>query len=103
MSRNKTFSQKYPHNIGNHIVRKKGEYYIILYHLERNSIKVKVGQKIHVGQFLGIVGNSGLTPRPHMHIQVSKAKDGLYWQGEGVPIVFNGYFYPVKNRIIKIR
>ena len=102
INNNKPFSKKYPYNVGNHIVIKKGEYYIVIGHLEKNSIKVKVGEKVQIGQFLGSVGNSGLTPRPHIHMQVSKASDEFYWQGEGVPIIFNGYFYPVKNKIIKI-
>lgn len=91
-----------PYNLGNCVVIKKGDYYIIMGHMERGSILVQEGDSVHIGDKIGLVGNSGLTPRPHLHMQVSKCKDGNYWFAEGVPIVFNQTFYPVKNRITTI-
>jgi len=40
----------------------------VLYgHLQQNSVKVKVGQKVTTGQLLGKVGNSGASGMPHLH------------------------------------
>jgi len=36
-------------------------------HLQQNSVKVKVGQKVTAGQVLGRVGNSGASGMPHLH------------------------------------
>ena len=96
------FSGKYPYNVGNRVVLKIDNYYIVMGHLEKDSITVKEGERVKSGQQLGIIGNSGLTPRPHLHMQVSECKDGQYWQGESIPIFFNDLHYPFKNKVIKV-
>lgn len=96
------FSGKYPYNVGNRIILKIDNYYIVMGHLAKDSIAVKVGDRVKSGKQLAIIGNSGLTPRPHLHMQVSKCEDGQYWQGKGVPIFFNDLYYPIKNKIIKV-
>lgn len=96
------FSGKYPYNVGNRIILKKDNYYIVMGHLAKDSITVKVGDMVKSGQQLALIGNGGLTPRPHLHIQVSKCEDGEYWKAEGVPIFFNELYYPIKNKIIKV-
>jgi hypothetical protein len=95
------FSGKYPYNVGNRIVLKKNNYYIVMGHLAKDSITVKLGDVVNVGQQLAIIGNGGFSPRPHLHMQVSKCEDGQYWKAEGVSIYFNEVFYPTKNKIIK--
>lgn len=96
------FSKVYPYNVGNCVVLKTNNYYIVMGHLARGSIKVKVRDEVKVGQLLALTGNCGLTPRPHLHMQVSECEDGEYWQGKGIPIYFNNLCYPVKNKIIKV-
>jgi Membrane proteins related to metalloendopeptidases len=93
---------KLPYNVGNYVVIKNEDYYVIMGHMEQGSILIKEGDYIHVGDKIGLVGNSGLTPRSHLHLQVSKCKDGNYWTAEGVPVLFNQKFYPVKNRVINV-
>lgn len=96
------FSAKYPYNVGNRIILKVDNYYIVMGHLAKDSITVRVGDKIKSGQTLAKIGNSGLTPRPHLHMQVSRCDDGYYWQGASVPIFFNDSYYPIKNKIVKV-
>ncbi len=93
---------KLPYNLGNYVVIKNQDYYVIMGHMEKESILIKEGDYIHSGDIIGLIGNSGLTPRPHLHLQVSKCKDGNYWSAEGVPVLFNQNFYPVKNSVIKV-
>nr|WP_318038348.1 M23 family metallopeptidase [Clostridium estertheticum] len=102
MEDNIPFGGKYPYNVGNRVILKIDNYYIVMGHLEKDSITVKVGDDVKPGQRLAIIGNSGLTPRPHLHMQVSKCEDGQYWKGKSVPILFNGLYYPIKNKIIKV-
>lgn len=97
------FSRNFPYNVGNNIVVKNENYYIVMGHLEKGSILVEKGETVKTGQLIGIIGNSGLTPRPHLHIQVSKCDDGFYWSGEGVPVIFDDDFYPVKNKVITVQ
>jgi len=57
-------------------------------HLQPGSIRVKVGQRVHVGEALGKVGNSGTAMGPHIHFQVS-TQPGL--RGEGLPFTFRSF------------
>lgn len=58
-------------NWGNTIVIKHTEYlYSKLSHLKPNSIEVKVGQKVRLGELIAKCGNSGNSPYPHLHFQI---------------------------------
>jgi murein DD-endopeptidase MepM/ murein hydrolase activator NlpD len=37
-------------------------------HLQPGSVRVRVGQRVRTGQQLGLVGNSGNTSGPHLHL-----------------------------------
>ncbi|OKS89164.1 urea transporter [Mucilaginibacter polytrichastri] len=39
-------------------------------HLKKNSIKVKPGSVVKQGDLLGLCGNSGRSPEPHLHFQI---------------------------------
>jgi hypothetical protein len=67
----------YPTNIaldkadGNSIILELGEKRYALYaHLQPGSIKVHRGEKVHPGQVLGLVGDTGNSVVPHLHFQV---------------------------------
>ncbi len=71
---------------------------VYLAHLRNGSVRVDAGEWVETGQRLGLVGNSGNTTEPHLHIH---AEQGPY-TGEGkagVPIRFNGRFL-VRNSVI---
>jgi urea transporter len=58
-------------NWGNTIVIKHAEYlFTKVSHLKKNSTKVKVGDKVKQGDIIGLCGNSGRSPEPHLHFQV---------------------------------
>ena len=58
------------HNWGNTIVIKHTEYlYSKLSHLQPGSLKVKKGEFVKAGQAIGLCGNSGRSPYPHLHLQ----------------------------------
>lgn len=100
---NRPFSRDYPYNVGNHIVfRGEGDVYIIMGHLKAGTLKVKPGMSIEAGTLLGLIGSSGLSPRPHIHMQAVRAENGDYWAGQGIPMVFEGKF-PYKNRCFVAR
>lgn len=44
--------------------------YVLLAHLQKNSVKVKEGQRVRPGDRLAKCGNSGRSPQPHLHLQV---------------------------------
>ena len=45
-------------------------YYVLLAHLKRGSPAVYAGQRVFRGTHLGLCGNSGRSPVPHLHLQV---------------------------------
>jgi len=57
-------------------IKHKGGWVTQYCHLRRNSIKIEKGDKVHAGDLLGLVGNSGLTMYPHLHFQVEYIAPG---------------------------
>ena len=45
-------------------------FYVELSHFARESIRVKEGDWVERGTLLGLCGNSGYSPQPHIHLQV---------------------------------
>ncbi len=45
-------------------------FYVELSHFSQSSIRVKEGDWVEIGTLLGLCGNSGYSPQPHIHIQV---------------------------------
>jgi urea transporter len=45
-------------------------YYVELSHLKQKSITYQAGEQVQVGSVLGLCGNSGYSPQPHLHMQV---------------------------------
>jgi urea transporter len=57
-------------NWGNTIIIEHSPFlYSQLSHLKKDSIKVKEGDFVKKGQVLALVGNSGRSPYPHLHMQ----------------------------------
>ncbi|WP_461610683.1 M23 family metallopeptidase [Cytobacillus kochii] len=65
---------------------------VLLAHMQEGSVRVQSGDRVEVGEPIGLVGNSGNTSEPHLHIHAEK-------DGKGVPIEFDGRFL-VRNSIV---
>ncbi|MCC7017143.1 MAG: M23 family metallopeptidase [Rhodospirillales bacterium] len=58
---------------GNGVVLSHGQGWATQYcHLRQGSVAVKPGERVAVGEVIGLVGQSGLAEFPHVHIQVAK-------------------------------
>lgn len=55
-------------------------------HLQKGGSKVVVGQKVEVGELIGLSGSSGFSTGPHLHFAVFKTKDGR--NRESIPVRF---------------
>jgi urea transporter/murein DD-endopeptidase MepM/ murein hydrolase activator NlpD len=62
-------------------------FFVKISHLAANSVRVSEGARVERGMILGLCGNSGYSPQPHVHIQCQKAGHG----NETVPFTFSGY------------
>ena len=58
-------------------------------HLQRNSVAVKVGERVRRGQKLGLLGNSGNTNGAHLHFNVTNSLRPE--QSDGLPFVFASF------------
>ena len=55
-------------------------------HLQKGGVKVKLGEQVTTGQFIGLSGNTGHSTGPHLHFAVFKAESGK--QRETIPVKF---------------
>ncbi|HEY9785618.1 MAG TPA: urea transporter, partial [Candidatus Obscuribacterales bacterium] len=46
--------------------------YVLLAHLQKDSVKVAVDSRVVPGQLLAFAGNSGRSPQPHLHMHVQE-------------------------------
>jgi hypothetical protein len=60
-----------------------------LAHLQRGSIRVKLGQRVAAGDTLGRCGNSGNSSEPHLQYHLQS--NGDPFAGEGLPAFFCDY------------
>jgi murein DD-endopeptidase len=86
---------------GNLVVLDLGDGVHVYYsHLQPGSIRVRQGDRVRVGQILGLVGNSGNSNAPHLHFQVSAGPALLL--SDGVPFVFDSFVHEGKPRTSEI-
>ncbi len=75
---------------GNHVVVAfGGGHYAFYAHLQPGTVRVKVGQKVKVGQVLGLLGNSGNSNAPHLHFHVMNSPHPL--ASNGMPYRFSSF------------
>ena len=89
---------------GNHIILDLGHGYFALYaHLQPNSMRIKVGDKVRRGQVLALLGNSGQADAPHLHFHIIDGNSPL--GAEGMPYVIDSFemegILPSKQLIIE--
>lgn len=79
----------------NAVVIQTDSCYVFLGHNKQGSAMVKEGDVVKLGQPLALVGNSGFTLEPHLHMQVHKRSGtGLPWYREPqLFIEFDGRAY----------
>jgi murein DD-endopeptidase MepM/ murein hydrolase activator NlpD len=76
--------------MGNHIVLEVGpSEYLFVAHLQPGSVRVKPGERVSAGDVLGLVGNSGNSSEPHVHLHLQDTPRP--YLAEGVPFFFYDY------------
>lgn len=58
-------------------------------HLQPGSLRVRPGDRVSRGQAIGLLGNSGQSDAPHLHIHVVDAPSPL--SAEGMPLTFERF------------
>ena len=76
--------------VGNHVTVQIGPGLYVLYaHLDPGSVKVHIGQRVHTGQLLGLIGTSGNSTTPHLHFEVMTTPE--FFPTDSVPYVFTQF------------
>ncbi len=91
-----TLTEKLPEGVppaGNHVAIGCLDTKVYVAHMQKGSVKVKAGDTVDVNTPIGLVGNSGNTTEPHLHIHAER-------NGVGVPITFDGRFL-ARNELIR--
>ncbi len=89
------------HPAGNHVYIdcQDGNVQVLLAHMKNGSISVKQGDSVIAGDPIGLIGNSGNTTEPHLHIHARTGGDlESIISGTAVPILYDNRFY-VRNEI----
>jgi hypothetical protein len=74
---------------GNYVVIKtKNEAYIFIGHLKKESVVVRAGDMLKIGDAIGKCGNSGNSDFPHIHIHMQDTP--VFNEGTGMNITFTG-------------
>jgi hypothetical protein len=76
---------------GNYVIQQVGAGQFALYaHLQPGSLRVKVGQRVRTGAQLGLLGNSGNSGAPHLHVHLMQ-DSATPLGGEGLPFSIREY------------
>ena len=77
---------------GNHIILQISPNRFVTYaHLQKGSIRVRVGEHVRRGDVLALLGNSGNSTGAHLHLQLTDRNSVL--ESQGVPFVFSEFTY----------
>jgi hypothetical protein len=75
---------------GNYVVLNLGNgVYAGYAHLQPGSLRVQKGDRVHRGEVLGLLGNSGNSDAPHLHFQLMDAPSIL--DSEGLPYLLESF------------
>lgn len=78
-------------NAGNHVmIQAEAGHIVFLAHLKNESITVAEGQQVKQGNVIGMVGNSGNSTAPHLHINLFDQMENPF-TARVLPFVFRDY------------
>jgi hypothetical protein len=75
---------------GNYVILDIGSgRYASYFHLQPGSLSVAVGDRVRVGDVIGLIGNSGNSGGPHLHFQITDGPSPF--GAEGVPYLIDRF------------
>lgn len=79
---------------GNGVVLQCGAYHVHLHHLKQGSVLTQLNETVRTGQQIGLIGNSGNTIEPHLHLHAETVVENGNSKRHGEPVYmsFDGRF-----------
>lgn len=85
---------------GNYVILRCGDTDVLLAHFRPQSLSVKIGTVVKVGDRIAEVGNSGASDEPHLHINAQRPGSPVApFSGDPLPIRLNGRFLIRSDRV----
>jgi hypothetical protein len=86
---------------GNHVLLDCGTAHVLLAHLKPGTVRARPQQRIETGAFIGVVGNSGNSNEPHLHVHAQRpaAAGREPLSGDPLPMRFNGRYLVRNDRV----
>jgi hypothetical protein len=85
---------------GNFVAIRCNDVDVFLAHLKQGFTSVRPGDAVRTGEPIGLVGNSGNSTEPHLHIHAREVDPSAsVHEGVGVPMIFDGRFL-VRNSLV---
>jgi hypothetical protein len=85
---------------GNHVILDCAGVHIVLAHFKRGSVRVSAGEKVKSGEWIGSVGNSGMSSEPHLHIHAQRpGRPDAPMGGDPLPMLLDGRFLVRGDRV----
>jgi len=78
-------------------------FYVILAHLKQDSLEMAEGDFVSAGSLIGLIGNSGNTTEPHLHIHAQKGpgEEGLL-DADPLPLTFRAIGWLKRNDVVNV-
>lgn len=86
---------------GNHVLLDCGGVHVLLAHFKQGSVRVARSEQVATGTLLGLVGNSGNSNEPHLHIHAQRpaASGREPLSGDPLPIRLDGKYLVRNDRV----
>ncbi|MEO1135249.1 MAG: M23 family metallopeptidase [Pseudomonadota bacterium] len=88
-------------SLGNYVILQVEDAYLVMSHFKEGSLNVKLGDRVATGETLGLLGLSGDTVYPHLHMQMQDGQDILH--SAPLPIIFDCAFVGVGEHYEEVR
>jgi hypothetical protein len=92
------------HMAGNYVLLDCGGAHVLLGHLQPGSVGVHAGERVELNTRIGLVGNSGNSNEPHLHLHAQRpaASGQPPLSGAPLPVRLNGRYLVRNDRIASV-
>jgi hypothetical protein len=86
---------------GNHVLLDCDGVHVLLAHLKPGTVDAQPGQWIEAGAIIGLVGNSGNSNEPHLHVHAQRPAPAGHeaLSGDPLPMRFDGRYLVRNDRV----
>jgi murein DD-endopeptidase MepM/ murein hydrolase activator NlpD len=90
---------------GNHVLLDCDGVHVLIAHLKPGTVRARPGQWIEAGASIGLVGNSGNSNEPHLHVHAQRPASAGHepLSGDALPMRFDGRYLIRNDRVTGVK